>query len=109
MPFYRFECEKCEVFWEKKGSMDKPPKTSKCSICNKRRDRVFTSPSLHFKGMDFYTNQAKAEKFKRDGMDKDTANAVMLTVAPTGTISMVHGVSSGVEPIFSAMYKSDRS
>jgi len=32
-------------------------------------------------------------------------NAVMLTVAPTGTISMVHGVSSGVEPIFSAMYK----
>lgn len=32
-------------------------------------------------------------------------NAVMLTVPPTGTISMVHGVSSGIEPIFSAMYK----
>jgi len=32
-------------------------------------------------------------------------NAVMLTVPPTGTISMVMGVSSGIEPIFSAMYK----
>ena len=32
-------------------------------------------------------------------------NAVILTIPPTGTTSMVHGVSSGIEPIFSAMYK----
>jgi ribonucleoside-diphosphate reductase alpha chain len=32
-------------------------------------------------------------------------NAVMLTIPPCGTISMLHGISSGIEPIFSAMYK----
>ena len=31
-------------------------------------------------------------------------NAVMLTIPPCGTISMLHGISSGIEPIFSAMY-----
>tara|TARA_R110000782_G_scaffold102791_5_gene190182 strand:+ start:16719 stop:18611 length:1893 start_codon:yes stop_codon:yes gene_type:complete len=32
-------------------------------------------------------------------------NAVMLTVPPTGTTSILHGVSSGIETMFSAMHK----
>tara|TARA_Y100000296_G_scaffold21576_1_gene25590 strand:+ start:361 stop:2268 length:1908 start_codon:yes stop_codon:yes gene_type:complete len=32
-------------------------------------------------------------------------NATLLTIPPTGTTSMLMGVSTGIEPIFSAMYK----
>ena len=79
MPFYTFECDECEVYWEKEAPMSKPPKRSKCSLCKKQRDRVFTAPAIHFRGMDFYTNQAKLEKYKKYGMDKETADQFLKT------------------------------
>jgi predicted nucleic acid-binding Zn ribbon protein len=74
MATYQIECEKCEIYWEVERSMDNPPKKGKCPQCGKMGNRCFTAPALHFVGPDFYVNQARGEKYAKQGMDKDTAN-----------------------------------
>lgn len=74
MATYQIECEKCGIYWEVERPMSNPPHKGKCPQCKKMGKRVYTAPALKFCGMDFYVNQARAEKFARDGMDKDTAN-----------------------------------
>ena len=45
----------------------------------------------------------EGSQFQREG--KPYRNACRLTVAPTGTISMIAGASSGIEPLFSLAYR----
>ena len=91
MATYQIECEKCEIYWEVERSMDNPPKKGKCPQCGKMGNRCFTAPALHFYGMDFYTNQAKAERYAKHGMDKDTANQFLNNSLKTSKENMKKG------------------
>ena len=91
MATYRIECEPCQIYWEVERSMDKPPKKAKCPQCGKMGERCWTAPNLQFVGPDFHTNKAKAARYERFGMDKDTANQFLNTSIETSKQRMQEG------------------
>tara|TARA_R110000824_G_scaffold128983_3_gene290161 strand:- start:26997 stop:28892 length:1896 start_codon:yes stop_codon:yes gene_type:complete len=98
----RYGNEKCLEFLERLFSTIRD-ESYKMSVYLARDKKPF--PEFDYKK---YLNEEYAKTLparirmliKRHGI----RNAVMLTIPPCGTISMLHGVSSGIEPIFSAMY-----
>jgi len=74
LPIYLIECKHCEISWDVEASADNPPKKKKCKKCGKMGNRVYTSPYITFVGEDWETKEHERDRFRRDGMDKDTAN-----------------------------------
>lgn len=75
MPFYQFDCEPCDIWWDVEGNMSKTPQKRKCPKCNKYRPRVFTPlAGIHFKGAGWETNSHEAKRFREKGMDHSTAD-----------------------------------
>jgi len=52
------------------------------------------------KYLEGYHIKALPKKIREQIAEKGIRNAVLLTIAPTGTTSLVSGVSSGVEPVY---------
>lgn len=100
---YKYGDERCLEFTERLFSTirDEAYKASMYLAREKGSFKAYDFSQLKREGF-FKTipNRIRAD-IKRYGL----RNAVILTVAPTGTISMVAGVSTGIEPIFSPVYK----
>tara|TARA_Y100000034_G_C6905529_1_gene420023 strand:- start:2909 stop:3364 length:456 start_codon:yes stop_codon:yes gene_type:complete len=74
MPTYKFACTSCDISWEKLREVSEVDKSSMCPKCYKKGQRNFEIGSVSFRGIDFSTNQNKAEDYARHGMDKGQAD-----------------------------------
>ncbi len=50
MPTYKYQCEPCESTFTKVAAISEESKTPKCIKCGNDMDRIFSAPSLTFKG-----------------------------------------------------------
>ncbi len=57
------------------------------------------------KYMEGYHIKALPKALRKKVAEQGIRNAVLLTIAPTGTTSLVSGVSSGVEPVYEFVFK----
>lgn len=61
-------------------------------------------PAFDPKFLDSGFAQTLPEDIRRDIREHGIRNCAILTIAPTGTTSMVQGVTGGLEPVYSPMY-----
>ena len=62
MPIYEFECtnEECEanLRYEKEMSIHEPHSVT-CSFCHSSMQKIYSVPSIQFKGEGFYSTDSK--------------------------------------------------
>lgn len=61
MPVYRFQCEECGEVFERKLSFDQADKKVRCPNGHEKVHRLFTVPTIVFKGSGFYSTDKKSK------------------------------------------------
>ena len=76
MPTYEYECEKCEIIFEKFQSMKDDP-IKNCPECDGTVRRLIgAGAGFIFKGSGFYITDYRSESYKQDAKkDKDQNSA----------------------------------
>ncbi len=75
-----YQCESCKISWEfdRKTIKNKPTK-KKCPSCGKLREKVISTPHIIWKGGGWDSTKREYERYRKKGMDKDTADEFLKT------------------------------
>ena len=100
---YRYGSEKCLEFLERLFATIRNEAYKASMYLAKERGSFPAYDWAHLGKEQFM--KTLPSRIRSDIKKNGLRNAILLTVAPTGTISMVLGVSTGLEPIFAPVYK----
>jgi len=100
---YKYGSEKCLEFTERLFATIRN-EAYKASMYLAREKGSFEAYDWHQLKQEKYLKTIPS-RIRTDIKKHGLRNAIILTVAPTGTISMVLGTSTGIEPIFAPVYK----
>lgn len=53
---FAYRCGKCLALIELDRPIGKAPKTTKCTACGARGNRIYLAPSIKFRGVGFHVN-----------------------------------------------------
>lgn len=66
MPFYEYECTKCNNHVEVLQKISDPP-VKKCELCNGKMKKIISQSTFHLKGSGWYVTDYKSKSGGYDG------------------------------------------
>jgi len=77
------------------------PYASSRGIKTGRKIMKFVQEKSHEASKELFREKGAFPNFKKSGLKEKRRNALVTTIAPTGSISLIAGTSSGIEPLYS--------